>query len=88
MNDDKMAKEYNIEGGSVLHLVSKAYQPQTIVVGMTGFGSLPCGLSGGGETRLHVISLSSCVVIFVPSRLQLLSKLCMPGSLNAMLGPF
>lgn len=22
MNDDKMAKEYNIEGGSVLHLVS------------------------------------------------------------------
>jgi hypothetical protein len=21
MNDDKMAKEYNIEGGSVLHLV-------------------------------------------------------------------
>ncbi len=22
MNDDKMAKDYNIEGGSVLHLVS------------------------------------------------------------------
>lgn len=25
MNDDKMAKEYNIEGGSVLHLVSVLY---------------------------------------------------------------
>ena len=25
MNDDKMAKEYNIEGGSVLHLVGGAH---------------------------------------------------------------
>jgi hypothetical protein len=36
MNDDKQAKEYNIEGGSVLHLVSAG-------------GSLP-GVYAGSNT--------------------------------------
>lgn len=55
MNDDKMAKEYNIEGGSVLHLVSApgagCWLLDRVGVGETGAMAVVQSVVGPALTR-------------------------------------
>lgn len=54
MNDEKMAKDYNIEGGSVLHLVSLQYIADRVAAAIQFGYTDPCFASGASIARGQV----------------------------------